>query len=142
MKKCASCKQWKENSEFNWRFKAMGILQPSCRDCQHGHQAKYYETHKEYEKARTKKRRQRVREEAREYVYDYLSTHPCVDCGESDPVVLDFDHVKGKGSTVNNLISRGASIRRIKAEIRLTEVRCSNCHRRKTAEEGNWYKNK
>jgi hypothetical protein len=35
-------------------------------------------------------------EEGRQYVWSYLSTHPCVDCGESNPIVLESDHVRGR----------------------------------------------
>jgi hypothetical protein len=57
----------------------------------------------------------------------------CVDCGEKDLRVLDFDHVRGT-KTFN--IGRGKNgsktIRAIYAEIDKCEVRCANCHRRIT----------
>lgn len=76
---------------------------------------------------------------AKEYAFNYLTTHPCVDCGESDPVVLEFDHVRGeKVEDVGVLISRGKPVEIIKNEIEKCEVRCGNCHRRKTARERGW----
>jgi hypothetical protein len=80
---------------------------------------------------------ERVR--AKEFAYNYLKHHPCVDCGESDPVVLEFDHVRGeKSNDVSVLISRGKPLDVIQNEIEKCEVRCGNCHRRKTARERGW----
>jgi hypothetical protein len=80
---------------------------------------------------------------AKEYAYNYLTTHPCVDCGESDPIVLEFDHVRGKKiEDVGVLIGRGKSLDVIKSEIEKCEVRCGNCHRRKTARERGWLERK
>ena len=77
----------------------------------------------------------KVREEAREYVLNYKLTHPCSQCGETDPVVLDFHHVKGKGANIEKLIADAVSLERIKVEISLTIILCSNCHRKITHKE-------
>lgn len=74
-------------------------------------------------------------------MWDYLLKHPCVDCGETDPVVLEFDHVRGlKKYFVSTLIRKGYPILTIKREIMKCDVRCANCHRRVTAERLNHYK--
>ena len=68
------------------------------------------------------------------HVVGVLSHAGCVDCGERDVVVLDFDHVRGKAANVGDLVRNEVSIARIDAEIARCEVRCANCHRRRTAE--------
>jgi hypothetical protein len=62
----------------------------------------------------------------------YLAAAPCVDCGEVDPAVLDFDHVGVKRYGVVQLAYREASIASLEREIGECEVRCANCHRRRT----------
>jgi hypothetical protein len=61
-------------------------------------------------------KRQR-RAEAAAKVYEYLRTHPCVDCGEADIVVLDFDHLSDKAAEINDLIHGGMAWPMILAEI-------------------------
>ena len=66
------------------------------------------------------------------WVMWYLLDHPCVDCGESNPIVLEFDHVRGeKTADISTLKSKG-KLAAIKREIPKCEVRCANCHRRIT----------
>jgi hypothetical protein len=66
------------------------------------------------------------------FLLDYLRDTPCVDCGERDPVVLDFDHIGVKRSGVVQLAGRECSIANLEAEMAQCEVRCANCHRRRT----------
>jgi hypothetical protein len=72
------------------------------------------------------------------WVYRLLAESPCVDCGETDLVVLDFDHVGPKRGSVPMLAWRGYGRETIAAEIAQCEVRCCNCHRLKTLERRHW----
>jgi hypothetical protein len=74
----------------------------------------------------------------REHVLDHLRRAPCVDCGERDPIVLEFDHVGEKAASISELLSDGASMKAVDAEIARCEVVCANCHRRRTAARGRW----
>lgn len=83
------------------------------------------------------------RTRAQNFVWNYLLTHPCVDCGEDDPVVLEFDHInpQTKGNNISTMANRGNTPDRILKEIELCEVRCANCHKKKTAKQFGFYKN-
>jgi hypothetical protein len=91
----------------------------------------YYERNKDKELEYKAKRQIIKREIARLFVEDYKSTHPCVDCGNSDPDSLTFDHVRGvKKSTIANMVNLGYSIEALSAEIAKCDVRCWTCHMR------------
>jgi len=79
----------------------------------------------------------------RKLVFEFLQTHPCVDCGEKDPIVLEFDHVNPSTKTQNisRMVIEGYSWKSIEKEIKKCQILCSNCHKRKTAREQNWYLN-
>lgn len=69
----------------------------------------------------------------RAFILEHLKAHPCVDCGETDPVVLEFDHVRGeKEFHIAKASTHNISLARLEAEIAKCDVRCANCHRKKT----------
>jgi len=78
--------------------------------------------------------------QARKFIADYLATHPCVHCGESDPVVLEFDHIREKNRNIARLVADGATIKQIQKEIDLCQVLWRNCHARKTAKDRGFFR--
>src|SRR5215217_3936569 len=77
--------------------------------------------------------KRRLRHERTLALIEYFRTHPCVQCGEPDPVVLEFDHVRDKGFDIGqNLLDYRWEA--IVEEIEKCEVVCANCHRRRTAQ--------
>ncbi len=47
-------------------------------------------------------------------------------------MVLDFDHRGAKKANVSDLVLQRAPLHEIRAEIAKCDVRCANCHRRRT----------
>lgn len=74
------------------------------------------------------------------YIYEYLRSHPCVDCGNCDPRVLQFDHVRGeKKMPVSNMARFYYSQDTIMNEIKKCDIRCANCHAIRTAMERRYH---
>ena len=136
---CNKCDEQKENEEF-CRRKDRGGFIPYCLECKREYDRKYWEKNKGRIRVRKIKLAREKRIRNLQYVWDYLLEHPCKDCGEKDPIVLDFDHINNKSANISDLVRLGYSLRKIKAEIKKCVVRCSNCHRRKTANDFGWYK--
>lgn len=87
-----------------------------------------------------KRRRRRVQLAVNAWLLQYLRAHPCIDCGETDILVLEFDHrdQATKSHDIGPARSR-ASLATIQAEVAKCDVRCANCHRRRTARQlGSW----
>lgn len=71
----------------------------------------------------------------RRFVWDFKLKHSCRDCGANNPIVLTFDHVRGKKKdNVASLVSRNASLKVVEEEIAKCEVVCANCHSLRTYE--------
>lgn len=85
--------------------------------------------------ARAMAHKTKTRQDMREFLRQYLREHPCVDCGEDDIIVLDFEHQGDKMFNISEAPSLGVGWKTLKAEIAKCEVRCANCHRRKTHRE-------
>ena len=134
MKTCPRCKGSKKLTDFNKNSRRADGHQSMCRLCQRTVQNKWYATRGSEHRRRSRLNNRDRRHRNRKFLTEYLLAHPCVDCGEKNPVVLDFDHVKGKKKdAVTKLASSLYSIRKIKSEISKCEVVCANCHRVRTA---------
>jgi len=131
-RKCYRCGEVKPTAEFAWRRKEQGQHDTFCRPCRSAYGKEHYAANRSryIEQARVQK--QRLRLERTTYLLAFFRTHPCVDCGEQDPVVLEFDHLRDKSFAIGPALTT-RNWQSILDEIEKCEVVCSNCHRRRTA---------
>lgn len=137
-KRCSGCRELLPVSGFNRRSTARDGLQAYCRACN----AKWHAEHREHHNRQIAARNVRVKEQMRRRMAEYLRDQACVDCGEDDLRVLEFDHLRDKTMEVSVLVARGHSWERILEEIAKCEVVCANCHRRRTHDRANTYRSR
>ena len=140
MKVCARCQRLKVAAEFNRNGRRKDGLQHYCRSCHRESVTQSQRTHRDAFLKRQRCYNNRKRDEFRRNIFVYLKAHPCVDCGEADVIVLDFDHRRDKKHTISQLVYSNKSWEEILGEIEKCEIRCANCHRRKTARQFGWKK--
>lgn len=140
-KKCTKCLETKSIDCFSYKDKKNNIRKYVCKDCDKTIRRKYYLDNKDRIIDKVLDRNRKIRLNSYKFIWEYLLENPCVDCGEDNPIVLEFDHKEGtdKKDSVCRIVSDGNSIDKIKEEILKCDVRCCNCHRVKTAKQLNWY---
>ena len=138
---CCMCHEDKPEDAFAFRSLATGERQSHCRDCHAAYRRQHYLDNREIYIAREVARIDGYREQNRVLLYEYLREHPCVDCGETDVRVLEFDHrdPTTKRQSIGHLAARKRR-QLVLAEIEKCDVRCVNCHRRRTAHQFLWSK--
>lgn len=137
MKLCSHCNIPKEESDFNFRNRVKNQKHTYCKDCGKSFTAAHYKNNPTPYKNRAKSRKNI----GKSLLLDYLKLHSCVDCGETDPVVLQFDHVNGqKFKEITVMANAGYSWSALQQEIDKCVVRCANCHIRITAKRINSFR--
>ena len=126
-RRCGRCGKELPLTNFNRHLKGR---QWWCRDCYR----EYFRARGQLHQNQTLKAKRRRQATARAFVDEYLRSHPCTDCGERDPIVLEFDHLGPKRGNVASLAFEGLSLAPLQKEIAACEVVCVNCHRRRSAD--------
>lgn len=134
MKQCFRCNQTKPLEDFSWRNKTKNTRHSWCKVCRKEYDAAQWKSGNK--KKTTIEKRQTNRLKLEQYLVDYWKTHPCVDCGETNIIKLDFDHLRDKKANLANMIANQCSIKTIATEIEKCEVVCKNCHAIRTATRG------
>ncbi|KRE21197.1 hypothetical protein ASG80_14185 [Agromyces sp. Soil535] len=136
VKTCSTCRRSLDYSEFNARAASPDGHQSVCRDCNKARSKRYYAENVEKHRKAVAAQVAKTRAAHIKRIGEYLLDHSCVDCGERDIRVLDFDHRGGteKSAEVMKLAKAAYSWARVSAEIAKCDVRCRNCHARVTYE--------
>ena len=139
MRRCCMCKMEKPETEFAFQSLATGKRQDHCRACHAAYRRQHYLDNRALYIAREVARMKGYRLENRAHIWQYLMSHPCVDCGATDPLVLELDHRDrdDKRSEVARLATT-KPWKTVAAEIAKCDVRCGNCHRRRTSHQFGW----
>lgn len=139
LKCCPRCATAKPATAFPTRVAGRPRPSAYCFECQRIYSREHYLRNKEKHNARRRRNQVRYIARNKRHMKDYLEGRACIDCGVSNPVVLEFDHVRGsKKLEISCMINGGFSWERILQEIAKCEIRCANCHRVKTAIQLGW----
>lgn len=129
---CSACKQIKPLDEFVKNKSKKDGHGSSCKVCKRVYDNNYYKNNPVYAK-QVRLWSERKIKENKSFIKNYLLEHPCVDCGNNDIDVLEFDHRHNKTMGIANMVYDGFSVESIKLEITKCDVRCANCHKKRHA---------
>lgn len=137
MKICTKCKIEKDLSEFRKKKTCKDGLNNVCKTCCREYGKDHYKSNKDKYIKKSKKWRE---DEILKFI-EFLKDKSCKDCGESDIRVLEFDHLRNKSFNISKKIGV-LTFNKLYEEIKKCDIVCSNCHKKRTSKQFNWFKNR
>jgi hypothetical protein len=132
-RRCDRCQGLKPVAEFALRRKGERRQRDNyCRVCRAEYLREHYAQNKDRYVARAVSRKKELAAQRAAYLIALFRVRPCADCGEDDPLVLEFDHLADKKFNITKGITNH-SWQALLDEIAKCDVVCANCHRRRTA---------
>ena len=138
---CPRCEQTKPEEEF-----AKSSVRPTgrqywCRSCKREYDHELYQNDP-HRRATIKKSNTKREHILARRIYEYFASHPCKDCGEADPLVLELDNPPGRKKPV--LVSRElrsglTNWNSVLRKLTKYDVRCANCRRTRIRRAFGWY---
>jgi hypothetical protein len=135
LRRCGRCGKSKPIEEFAWRRRTRGQRDNYCAPCRADYKREHYAANRPRYVSQALARKQALAAERAAFLIEFFRERPCADCGEADPVVLEFDHKTDKLFNISKGL-RDRSWQSVLDEIAKCEVVCANCHRRRTARKG------
>ena len=119
--------------------KEEGNHRRDCPDCVSDKRMAYYDANRDKFADRNKAKADK-RVALHEWIIKYKLDNPCVDCGETRPPTLHFDHIdrSDKIMEVSKMVGQVRPLEMVIAEVAKCDVRCVDCHKIKTGDELGW----
>jgi hypothetical protein len=113
MKKCTKCGENLLIDKFPIMNKKTGKISSMCLDCKREYDREYWKNNKETKGSIKNENAKQNRITKRKFIIDFLKKSKCLDCGNSDWRVLEFDHKDRKTKSFNIADSTSYSIDKI-----------------------------
>lgn len=135
MKLCRKCNTIKDRCQFSLNRNKSDGLNSQCKLCHKEYAKDHYKDNKSSYKENKTRRSVKYLQE----FYGYLKQQCCTDCGNSNFMVLEFDHLHDKSFNISDKVWF-TPLNTLMEEISKCEVVCANCHRIRTATRQEQYK--
>lgn len=127
---CSHCNEEKSFDEYHKDCTSTDGFCRKCKKCTREYRQNYYHENRNKEISLARIYTDNRRKNIRNFFKDYLVGCECIDCGETNRNLLEFDHVRGDKLFTISEAKRGAyTDEKIMDEVKKCEIRCCNCHR-------------
>ena len=115
---CSKCKKKKESEAFSFKSKKKNRRHTMCKSCHSEYRRNHYLQNKKKYITKALKWNKNQGKILSRFLFEKLSKSKCVDCGERDILVLEFEHTDDKRLGIAQMYQGRYSLKAVKHELK------------------------